>query len=102
MNPLLLAVIAIAFITLIIGIVISLGERGEVEKRLESFGGAERGAPQEAQPVKRASPLGEAFNRALAGRTFAAILENCQRADGSVAIPEALRPYMGGMDVIAP
>jgi seryl-tRNA synthetase len=37
-----------------------------------------------------------------AGRTFAAILENCQRSDGSVVIPEALRPYMGGMDVIAP
>jgi seryl-tRNA synthetase len=37
-----------------------------------------------------------------AGRTFAAILENCQRADGSVAVPEALRPYMGGMDVITP
>ena len=30
------------------------------------------------------------------GRTLVAILENCQRADGSVAIPEALRPYMGG------
>jgi seryl-tRNA synthetase len=37
-----------------------------------------------------------------AGRTFAAILENCQRADGSVVIPEALRPYMGGMDIITP
>ena len=37
-----------------------------------------------------------------AGRTFAAILENCQRSDGTVVIPEALRPYMGGMDVIAP
>ncbi len=34
------------------------------------------------------------------GRTVAAILENCQRADGSVEIPEALRPYMGGMEVI--
>ncbi len=30
------------------------------------------------------------------GRTLAAILENCQQADGSVVIPEALRPYMGG------
>ena len=30
------------------------------------------------------------------GRTLVAILENFQRADGSVAIPEALRPYMGG------
>jgi seryl-tRNA synthetase len=30
------------------------------------------------------------------GRTLIALLENHQRADGSVAIPEALRPYMGG------
>ena len=29
------------------------------------------------------------------GRTVAAILENCQQEDGSVVIPEALRPYMG-------
>jgi seryl-tRNA synthetase len=29
------------------------------------------------------------------GRTVAAILENCQQADGSVAIPQALRPFMG-------
>ncbi len=36
------------------------------------------------------------------GRTVAAILENCQQADGSVEIPEALRPYMRGMDVILP
>lgn len=36
------------------------------------------------------------------GRTFAAILENCQQADGSVVIPEALRPYMGGMEKIEP
>lgn len=36
------------------------------------------------------------------GRTVAAILENYQQADGSVVIPEALRPYMGGKEVIAP
>jgi seryl-tRNA synthetase len=29
------------------------------------------------------------------GRTLVAILENCQQADGSVAIPDALQPYMG-------
>jgi seryl-tRNA synthetase len=34
------------------------------------------------------------------GRTLAAILENGQQADGSVAIPEALRPYAGGMEAI--
>ena len=36
------------------------------------------------------------------GRTVAAILENCQQADGSVRIPEALRPYMGGKESITP
>ena len=34
------------------------------------------------------------------GRTVVAILENFQQADGSVVIPEALRPYMGGADRI--
>lgn len=34
------------------------------------------------------------------GRTLIAILENHQNADGSVTIPEALRPYMGGQSVI--
>ena len=34
------------------------------------------------------------------GRTFAAILENYQQADGSVVIPEKLRKYMGGLDKI--
>lgn len=35
------------------------------------------------------------------GRTLAAILENYQQADGSVVIPEALRPLMGGKERIA-
>lgn len=34
------------------------------------------------------------------GRTWLAIVENYQQADGSVVVPEALRPYMGGMDRI--
>ena len=34
------------------------------------------------------------------GRTWLAILENYQQADGSVFIPEALKPYMGGLDKI--
>ncbi len=34
------------------------------------------------------------------GRTFAAIIENYQQEDGTVIIPEALRPYMGGMEKI--
>ena len=35
------------------------------------------------------------------GRTLVALLENYQNADGSVTIPAALRPYMGGADRIA-
>ncbi|CAM3973863.1 serine--tRNA ligase [Pseudoalteromonas byunsanensis] len=34
------------------------------------------------------------------GRTLVAILENYQQADGSVVVPSALRPYMGGLEVI--
>ncbi len=34
------------------------------------------------------------------GRTVAAILENHQQADGTIRIPEALRPYMGGIEKI--
>ncbi len=36
------------------------------------------------------------------GRTLVAVLENYQRPDGSVVIPEVLRPYMGGQEVIEP
>lgn len=36
------------------------------------------------------------------GRTMAAILENYQNEDGSVTVPEALVPYMGGVEVIRP
>ncbi len=35
------------------------------------------------------------------GRTLVAVLENYQQADGSIAIPAVLRPYMGGTDMIA-
>jgi seryl-tRNA synthetase len=34
------------------------------------------------------------------GRTLIAVLENGQQGDGSIAIPAALRPYMGGQEVI--
>ena len=36
------------------------------------------------------------------GRTMAALLENYQQTDGSVTIPEPLRPYMGGLEAIVP
>ena len=48
-----------------------------------------------AQPVHTLNGSGLAV-----GRTMIAILENFQRSDGTVAIPEALQPYMGGQKVI--
>lgn len=36
------------------------------------------------------------------GRTMAAIIENYQNEDGTITVPEALRPYMGGIEVIKP
>ncbi len=35
------------------------------------------------------------------GRTLIAVMETYQQADGSIRVPEALRPYMGGMERIA-
>lgn len=35
-------------------------------------------------------------------RLLIAILETYQQADGSVLVPETLRPFMGGLDVIRP
>jgi seryl-tRNA synthetase len=36
------------------------------------------------------------------GRTLVAVLENHQQADGSVTVPEVLRPYMGGLATLTP
>ena len=36
------------------------------------------------------------------GRTLIAVIENYQLEDGTIAIPEALKPYMGGIDAIGP
>jgi seryl-tRNA synthetase len=36
------------------------------------------------------------------GRTLVAVLENYQQADGSVVVPEVLRPYMGGLERLSP
>jgi seryl-tRNA synthetase len=34
------------------------------------------------------------------GRALIAVMENYQQADGSIAVPEVLRPYMGGLESI--
>jgi seryl-tRNA synthetase len=36
------------------------------------------------------------------GRTLVAVLENYQRADGSVGVPDVLQPYLGGLETLAP
>ena len=36
------------------------------------------------------------------GRTLVAVIENHQQADGSVRVPAALRPYLGGLERLAP
>jgi seryl-tRNA synthetase len=36
------------------------------------------------------------------GRTLVAVMENYQQADGSIAVPPVLQPYMGGVDLISP
>lgn len=36
------------------------------------------------------------------GRTLVAVIENYQQADGSVVVPEVLRPYLGGQAVLEP
>ena len=36
------------------------------------------------------------------GRTLVAVLENYQQADGSVVVPEVLRPYLGGAAMLKP
>jgi len=36
------------------------------------------------------------------GRTLIAVMENYQQADGSIAVPEALRPFMGGLERVEP
>ena len=36
------------------------------------------------------------------GRTLVAVLENYQEADGSIRVPKALQPYLGGQTMLAP
>ena len=63
---------------------------------------ARRGNIRFRKKGKKGTELAHTLNGSglAVGRTVAAILENYQRKDGSVEIPEALRSYMGGMEVI--
>src|SRR5215510_3182614 len=59
-------------------------------RRMQARFRNEKGKPE---PVHTLNGSGLAI-----GRTLIAILENYQNADGSVAVPAALRPYMGGVE----
>ena len=50
----------------------------------------------------RTSPVATLNGTLATTRWIVAILENHQRPDGSVVVPEGLRPYMGGLEVIEP
>jgi seryl-tRNA synthetase len=54
---------------------------------------AERGGKPELAHTLNGSGLG-------LPRTFIAVLENCQQEDGSIVVPEVIRPYMDGLEVI--
>jgi tight adherence protein B len=92
MNPIILIVGAVAVVILGVGIVLSIsGERGTVEKRLEQFAATEREAVTQVPGAKRGLLLGDAFNRALAGRSFAdRISTQLARADIKLTVGEYL------------
>jgi seryl-tRNA synthetase len=63
-------------------------------RRLQARFRNEKGKPE---PVHTLNGSGLAV-----GRTLVAVMENCQQADGSIAVPAALAPYMGGLKTIGP
>ncbi|HET6466235.1 MAG TPA: aminoacyl--tRNA ligase-related protein, partial [Nitrospiria bacterium] len=67
----------------------------------ESFQARRAGIRYRAKGGKKTEYVHTINGSGLAiGRTVVAILENYQQKDGGVMIPEALRPYMGGVDKI--
>jgi seryl-tRNA synthetase len=69
----------------------------------ESFQARRAGIRFKRKGKKGTEPVHTLNGSGLAvGRTFAAVLENYQQPDGSVIIPEVLRPYMGGKERIVP
>mmetsp|Transcript_29872 Transcript_29872/g.72724 ORF Transcript_29872/g.72724 Transcript_29872/m.72724 type:complete len:492 (+) Transcript_29872:20-1495(+) len=65
--------------------------------RFRPSGGSKTGKPLKPQFCHTINGSGLAV-----GRTLVALLENYQNEDGSVTVPEVLRPYMGGMEKIVP
>jgi seryl-tRNA synthetase len=69
--------------------------RANIRYRASAKTGAEKGAKSKPEFIHTINGSGLAV-----GRTWLAVLENYQQADGSVLIPQALQPYMGGLDRI--
>ena len=65
---------------------------------------ARRGSIRFRRPGVKGTELAHTLNGSglAVGRTLAAILENFQQEDGSVILPKAIQPYMGGMEKIHP
>jgi seryl-tRNA synthetase len=64
---------------------------------------AEEGGDQKKKKQKKPKPeLCHSINGSglAVGRALVAVLENYQRPDGSVVVPEVLRPYMGGLEIL--
>jgi seryl-tRNA synthetase len=59
--------------------------------------------PSEGQGKNKGTRFPHTLNGSglAVGRTLIAVLENYQREDGSVQVPEVLRPYMGGLEIIS-
>jgi seryl-tRNA synthetase len=66
--------------------------RANIRYRATSATGGTKGKPEFVHTINGSG--------LAVGRTWLAIVENYQQADGSVVIPEALRPYMGGLERI--
>jgi seryl-tRNA synthetase len=60
--------------------------------------------PVESVPGKAPTAFVHTLNGSglAVGRALVAVIENYQQADGSVTVPEVLKPYMGGLDVLRP
>ncbi|MBM3518608.1 MAG: serine--tRNA ligase [Alphaproteobacteria bacterium] len=64
---------------------------------------ARRMAARYRDPASKAARFVHTLNGSglAVGRTLIAVMENYQQADGSIVVPAALRPYLGGLEVIA-
>jgi len=93
MNPQVLALAfgGVALVILLVGIVTSLRSGRDIEQRLERFAGADLDKQLAKEPSKRATPLADSLNRAIAGRGFANDLSTqLARADLKLTVGEFL------------